>query len=59
MTGIQAATCNGVIVVEPKDTYPFEFDEERIVTLSDFWHASDDTLESGLLSNNVSHHKRD
>jgi L-ascorbate oxidase len=54
--GMQAATCFGVIVIEPASDcgYPFEFDDERIVTFSDFWHASDDKIESGLLNSTVS-----
>jgi hypothetical protein len=46
---MQATTCFGVILVEPEKGYPFDFDEERLVILSDFWHASDDDLEKGLL----------
>ena len=41
-------------MVEPADgQYPFTFDDERIVAVSDFWHASDDVIESGLLAPQV------
>jgi hypothetical protein len=51
---MQASSCFGVIVVEPVDgQYPFTFDDERIVAVSDFWHASDDVIESGLLAPQV------
>ena len=40
--------------MEPADgTYPFNFDDKRIVALSDFWHASNDLIESGLLAPRV------
>lgn len=50
---MQASSCFGVIVVEPADSYPFEFDEDRIVALSDFWHASNDAIEAGLVNSTV------
>ena len=50
---MQAAGCFGGIIVEPENEYPFTFEEERIVIVSDFWHASDDEMESGLLQPKV------
>jgi len=39
--------------VEPEIDYPFQYDEERLVMLSDFWHDSDEDMEEGLLGSNV------
>lgn len=59
ISGMQASSCFGVIVVEPADgIYPFTFDDERIVAVSDFWHASNDQIESGLLAPQVFRCKR-
>jgi len=51
---MQATTCSGAIIVEPEQGFPFSFDQEKIVLLSDFWHASDDEIEAGLLGTEVS-----
>jgi L-ascorbate oxidase len=46
--GFQAASAAGPLIIEDFGPPPFEYDEERIVFLQDYFNKSDDTIEAGL-----------
>ncbi|CAG8262656.1 unnamed protein product [Penicillium olsonii] len=50
--GFQAVTAVGSLVVEPAQPSPYEYDEERIILLSDYFAKTDKEVEEGLLSSN-------
>ncbi|CAG8083478.1 unnamed protein product [Penicillium salamii] len=50
--GFQGVTAVGPLIVEPADPSPFEYDEERVILLSDFFAKTDDVIEEGLTSSN-------
>ena len=41
---------DGAFIVEDKDAPPYEYDDERLVVLGDFYYKSDYNLSSGLLA---------
>ncbi|CAG8517303.1 12299_t:CDS:2, partial [Ambispora leptoticha] len=47
--GLTTITGHGALIIYDK-THPFEYDDERIIVLSDFWNNTDtdDVLEAGL-----------
>ncbi|KAK9721357.1 hypothetical protein K7432_003501 [Basidiobolus ranarum] len=50
-TSVHGMTAFGALVIEDKnDQPPYQYDEERIVLLSDFYHREDNDIISGLLS---------
>ena len=49
--GFQAVTAAGALVVEEAANPPYEYDEERIIALSDVFEKEDVDIEEGLLAN--------
>ncbi len=49
--GFQAVTAAGALVVEEAANPPYEYDEERIIALSDVFEKEDVNIEEGLLAN--------
>ncbi|GIJ91150.1 hypothetical protein Asppvi_010115 [Aspergillus pseudoviridinutans] len=50
--GFQAVTATGTLIVESAQPPPYKYDEERIITLSDFFTKTDEEIEQGLTSSN-------
>lgn len=48
--GFQAVSCAGPLIVEDEGECPYEYDEERIVMLTDYFNKTDHTIESGLVA---------
>uniref|UniRef100_D8PTK2 laccase n=1 Tax=Schizophyllum commune (strain H4-8 / FGSC 9210) TaxID=578458 RepID=D8PTK2_SCHCM len=48
--GFSVVTAYGALIVEDKEAPPFEYDDERLVVLGDFYYKSDYNLSSGLLA---------
>ena len=46
--GFQAMTASGPLIVEDESNPPYEYDEERIIFLQDYYNKSDETIEKGL-----------
>ena len=46
--GFQAVTASGPLIVEEADTSPYQYDEERIIALSDIFNGTDSQIEAGL-----------
>jgi L-ascorbate oxidase len=49
--GFQAVTAAGPLIVEDTTPRPYEYDEERLIALSDVFEKADEQIESGLLAN--------
>jgi L-ascorbate oxidase len=49
--GFQAVTAAGPLIVEDATPIPYEYDEERLIALSDVFEKTDEQIESGLLAN--------
>ncbi|KAK4497632.1 hypothetical protein PRZ48_010285 [Zasmidium cellare] len=47
--GFQAVSCAGPLIVEDAGPPPYDYDEERIVMLTDYFNKTDHTIESGLV----------
>ena len=43
-------TCAGALIVEDVERPPYDYDEDRIIFLSDYFNKTDDTIVSGLLA---------
>ncbi|KAJ5853552.1 hypothetical protein N7534_006095 [Penicillium rubens] len=50
--GFQAVTAGGALIVESAQPSPYEYDEERIIALTDFFAKTDEEIEDGLSSAN-------
>lgn len=50
--GFQAVTAGGALIVESAQPSPYEYDEERVIALTDFFEKTDQEVEDGLLSSN-------
>ncbi|KAJ5345731.1 hypothetical protein N7452_003735 [Penicillium brevicompactum] len=50
--GFQAVTAGGALIVDPAQPSPYEYDEERVIALTDFFEKTDQEVEDGLLSSN-------
>ncbi|KOC11253.1 putative laccase [Aspergillus flavus AF70] len=50
--GFQALTAWGALIVESAQPSPYQYDEERIIALSDFFTKTDEEIENGLTSTN-------
>ncbi|KAJ6146893.1 hypothetical protein N7497_008875 [Penicillium chrysogenum] len=50
--GFQAVTAGGALIVESAKPSPYEYDEERIIALTDFFAKTDEEIEDGLSSAN-------
>ncbi|CAG7976309.1 unnamed protein product [Penicillium nalgiovense] len=50
--GFQAVTAGGALIVDPAQPSPYEYDEERIIALTDFFAKTDEEIEDGLTSTN-------
>jgi L-ascorbate oxidase len=48
--GFQAISAAGPLIIEDFGLPPFEYDEERIVFLQDYYNKTDDTIEHGLVA---------
>lgn len=46
--GFQAVSAAGPLIIEDFGPPPFEYDEERIVFIQDYFNKSDETIEKGL-----------
>lgn len=46
--GFQAVSCNGPLIVEDAGSPPYEYDEEQIIQLTDYFNRTDDAIETGL-----------
>jgi L-ascorbate oxidase len=46
--GFQAVSAAGPLIIEDSGPSPFNYDEERIIFLQDYFNKSDDTIEHGL-----------
>jgi L-ascorbate oxidase len=49
--GFQAVTAAGPLIVEDAGKVPYDYDDERIIAISDFFEKSDAQIEHGLLGN--------
>jgi L-ascorbate oxidase len=49
--GFQAVTAAGPLIVEEAGKPPYEYDDERIIALSDIFEKSDSEIEEGLVGN--------
>ena len=49
--GFQAVTAAGPLIVEDAGKIPYEYDEERIIALSDIFDKTDEDIEAGLIGN--------
>jgi L-ascorbate oxidase len=49
--GFQAVTAAGPLIVEDAAKAPYEYDDERIIAISDVFKKSDSEIEHGLLGN--------
>jgi L-ascorbate oxidase len=50
--GFQAVTATGALIVESAQPSPYQYDEERIIALSDFFAKTDQEIQDGLTSTN-------
>lgn len=46
--GFQAVTAAGPLIVEDAGAVPYEYDEERIIALSDIFEKTDSDIEEGM-----------
>jgi L-ascorbate oxidase len=49
--GFQAVSCAGALIVESREDAPYEFDEEKIIMISDYYNKTDEAIEEGLVAN--------
>ena len=49
--GFQAVTCSGPLVIEERTAPPYQYDEERMIYLSDIFNETDSSIIEGLTSN--------
>ena len=49
--GFQAVTAAGPLIVEDAAKAPYDYDEERLIALSDIFEKTDAEIESGLMGN--------
>ncbi|KAJ4292068.1 hypothetical protein N0V90_009967 [Kalmusia sp. IMI 367209] len=49
--GFQEITAEGPLIVNSCDPVPYEYDEDNILNLQDYYNKTDDTIEAGLLAN--------
>lgn len=49
--GFQAVTAAAAMIVEDAGKPPFDYDDERIIALSDIFEKSDEDIEDGLIGN--------
>ncbi|KUJ16576.1 putative laccase [Mollisia scopiformis] len=49
--GFQAVTAAGPLIVEDAGKPPYQYDDERIIALSDIFEKSDNEIEAGLVGN--------
>ena len=49
--GFQAVTAAGPLIIEESGKPPYEYDDERIIALSDIFEKSDTDIEHGLIGN--------
>ena len=49
--GFQAVTAAGPLIIEEPGKPPYDYDEERIIALSDIFEKSDHDIEDGLIGN--------
>jgi L-ascorbate oxidase len=52
--GFQAVTAAGALIVESAKPPPYEYDEDRIIALSEFYEKTDEDIEHGLTSSKFS-----
>ncbi|SMQ52027.1 unnamed protein product [Zymoseptoria tritici ST99CH_1A5] len=50
--GFQASTSNGPLIVLDKGNPPYQYDEERIVHITDHFKKNDSSIEQGLIATN-------
>lgn len=48
--GFSVVTAYGAFIVEDSDAPPYDYDDERVVVLGDFYYKSDYNLSAGLLA---------
>lgn len=48
--GFQAISAAGPLIIEDAGPPPFDYDEERIIFLQDYFNKSDSTIEQGLVA---------
>lgn len=48
--GFQAASAFGPLVIEDAQACPYEYDEERIIQLSEYFNKSDEAIVEGLIA---------
>ncbi|KAF2788279.1 multicopper oxidase [Melanomma pulvis-pyrius CBS 109.77] len=49
--GFQAITASGPLIVAPCEKEPYDYDEDIIINLQDYYNKTDKTIETGLLAN--------
>ncbi|KAF2714582.1 multicopper oxidase [Pleomassaria siparia CBS 279.74] len=49
--GFQAVTASGPLIVTSSEKEPYQYDEDIIITLQDYYNKTDKTVETGLLAN--------
>jgi len=49
--GFQAVTAAGPLIIEDAGRIPYEYDEERLIALSDVFNKTDAEIEEGLVGN--------
>jgi L-ascorbate oxidase len=48
--GFQEVTASGPLIVTPREAEPYEYDEDIILTLQDYYNKTDTTIETGLVA---------
>lgn len=48
--GFQAVSAQGALIIEDIEAPPYQYDEERIVLISDYFNKTDETIEKGLVA---------
>ena len=52
--GFQAISAAGPLIVEDEESAPYQYDEEKIIFISDVFNKTDDTIETGLVASPLS-----
>ncbi|KAF2651411.1 multicopper oxidase [Lophiostoma macrostomum CBS 122681] len=49
--GFQEVTASGPLIVTPCEQEPYDYDEDIVLTLQDYYNKTDTTIETGLVAN--------
>ncbi|PIA95876.1 L-ascorbate oxidase [Cercospora beticola] len=48
--GFQAVSATGALIIDCPDPQPYQYDDERIIELSDYFNHTDERIEKGLIA---------